>query len=230
MLCTGSFPTDLIKDGRFLTAPSPRDPFESASLSPSSSPTRRSFLSKVVDEGRFLRQWAENPLGIGAIAPSGEELASGLAGALDPLVDGPVVELGPGTGVVTSAILERGYAPDRLTSIEYCDRFAGLLETRFPDIRVVRGDAYAMADLVSGDAPLSGVVSGLPLFTSPYDKRRALILDALDLLLPGAPFVQFSYALVPPVRPEPGHFTVTKSGWIWNNMPPARIWVYRKVH
>ena len=192
-------------------------------------PARQSLLSKLVDEGRFLRQWAGNPLSIGAITPSGPDLARAMAAYLDPSLAGRVVELGPGTGVVTQAILERGISPDSLVSIEYCADFAALLRQRFPGVAVVRGDAYNLGESLGDHAPLAGVVSSLPLFTSPYDKRRALIVDALDRLQPGAPFIQFSYALVPPVREESGVFSVTKSGWILKNMPPARVWVYRRT-
>ena len=167
-------------------------------------------------------------MGIGAIVPSSPHLAETMAGFIDPDRDGPVVELGPGTGVVTKAILNRGIAADRLTSIEYCEDFARLLRTRFKDVSIVRGDAYDLAASLGQHAPLAAVVSSLPLFTSPPAKRRALILDALDRLAPGAPFIQFSYALVAPVKEERGLFTVSSSGWIWNNMPPARVWIYRK--
>lgn len=189
---------------------------------------RQNLVSKLLDEGRFLRQWAGNPLKVGAISPSGPDLARAMAGFVDPAVPGPVVELGPGTGVVTRAILARGIAPGRLTCIEYADDFARLLRARYPAVSVVTGDAYDLgAALGPAGAPLAAIVSSLPLFTSPPERRRALLLDALSRLAPGAPFVQFSYALVPPVRAEPGRFTVSRTGWIVRNMPPARVWVYR---
>lgn len=189
-----------------------------------------SLLAKIRDEARFVRQWLGNPRSIGAITPSGPDLARAMAGFLDPASAGRVVELGPGTGVVTDAILKRGIDPSRLTSIEYCSDFAALLKQRFPGVQIVRGDAYDLEASLDADmVELAGVVSSLPLFTSPYEKRRALIMDALDRLAPGAPFIQFSYALVPPVKAEAGLFTVSKTGWILNNVPPARVWVYRKV-
>jgi phosphatidylethanolamine/phosphatidyl-N-methylethanolamine N-methyltransferase len=214
------------------------EPAEDASFVTPSPPFRRnpsvarrtpqSLLSKVMDEGRFLRQWAGNPLSVGAITPSGPELARTMARYLDPLRPGPVVELGPGTGVVTQAILERGIAPSNLTSIEYCSDFATLLRSRFPEVTIVQGDAYDLAGSLGDHPPLAGIVSSLPLFSRPGEARRALILSALERLAPGAPFIQFSYALVPPVREEHALFSLSKSGWIWNNMPPARVWVYRK--
>jgi phosphatidylethanolamine/phosphatidyl-N-methylethanolamine N-methyltransferase len=189
---------------------------------------RQSFLSKMMDEGRFLRQWAGNPLSVGAVSPSGPELARTMAGYLDPARPGPVVELGPGTGVVTRAILQRGIAASNLTSVESCGEFASLLRARFPGVTIVEGDAFDLASSLGDHPALAGIVSSLPLFSSPCDKRRALILSALERLAPGAPFIQFSYALVPPVREEADLFSLTKSGWIWNNMPPARVWVYRR--
>lgn len=189
-----------------------------------------SLVAKIRDEARFVRQWLGNPRSIGAITPSGPDLARAMAGFLDPCMDGRVVELGPGTGVVTDAILKHGIDPQRLTSIEYCADFSRLLKQRFPGVHIVRGDAYDLEASLDADiGKLAGIVSSLPLFTSPYEKRRALIMEGLDRLASGAPFIQFSYALVPPVRAEAGLFTVSKTGWILNNVPPARVWIYRKV-
>ena len=196
---------------------------------PVSGTTSPTTLSKLVDQSRFLRQWVGNPLSIGAVAPSGEDLARAMASHLDPTAPGRVLELGPGTGVVTKAILERGIAPQHLTSVEYCSRFADLLEDRFAGIDIRCGDAFDLEADYWSAGPLAGVVSSLPLFTSPHDKRRALVLKALDALSPGAPFIQFSYALVPPVKPEPDRFSLARSRWIVRNMPPARVWTYRAV-
>jgi phosphatidylethanolamine/phosphatidyl-N-methylethanolamine N-methyltransferase len=76
--------------------------------------------------------------------------------------------------------------------------------------------------------PCAGIVSSLPLFTKPVEQRHALLAEAQDLMHPGAPFVQFTYAVVPPVPPQPGRYTATPSERIWLNLPPARVWVYRR--
>ncbi|MBV6659064.1 MAG: methyltransferase domain-containing protein [Devosiaceae bacterium] len=184
----------------------------------------------LLDEGRFFRQWAGNPLAVGAITPSGPDLARAMANYIEPSLPGPIVELGPGTGVVTKAILARGVETAKLTSVEYASDFTDLLRKRFPAITVVQGDAYDLHGcLGAAETPLAAIVSSLPLFTQPTDKRRALVLEGLERLAPGAPFIQFSYALVPPVREEPGLFSLARSGWIVRNMPPARVWVYRRT-
>jgi phosphatidylethanolamine/phosphatidyl-N-methylethanolamine N-methyltransferase len=69
-------------------------------------------------------------------------------------------------------------------------------------------------------------VSGLPLMTKPLRTRMRLLREALALLQADGPFVQFTYAVVPPI-PKLAGVKVEASERIWRNMPPARVWVYR---
>ncbi|OZA81797.1 MAG: phospholipid methyltransferase, partial [Azorhizobium sp. 39-67-5] len=66
-------------------------------------PERRGVPLKprMNDEIRFLQSWFQNPLKTGAVSPSGRALARMMASYLDPRIEGPVIELGPGTGPVT---------------------------------------------------------------------------------------------------------------------------------
>src|SRR5258705_5619804 len=89
----------------------------------------RAFEQKNLnrDEFRFLRTLMEKPLTVGAVAPSGKALARVMANYVDPAIPGPIVELGPGTGPVTEALIERGIDPARLTLVEYDPEFCELL-------------------------------------------------------------------------------------------------------
>ena len=180
---------------------------------------------------KFLKTWATKPLTTGAVSPSGRWLARAMAAAVDPTWEGTVVELGPGTGAVTAALLERGVAPERLLAVEYNPDFAEHIRDRFPGLRVTVGDAYEFADTLrqAGITNVAAVVSSLPLFTQPPPRRRHLLEQAMTTLEPGRPFIQFSYALVPPVPAEAGRWTLDVSGWIVRNLPPARVWTYRKA-
>lgn len=180
---------------------------------------------------KFLKTWAAKPLTTGAVSPSGRWLARAMAAAIDPLWTGTVVELGPGTGAVTAALLARGVSPDRLVAVEYNPDFAEHLRARFPGLRVMVGDAYEFADTLrhAGIANVAAVVSSLPLFTQPPLRRRHLLEQSMQALEPTRPFIQFSYALVPPVPAEAGNWTLDVSGWIMRNLPPARVWTYRKA-
>ena len=184
---------------------------------------------RLNDEVRFIRSWMEKPLAMGAVAPSSKVLARNMARYVDPNEDGPVIELGPGTGPVTEALIEHGVDPRRLVLVEFDPTFCQLLRQRFPQADVVQGDAYRLRETLTHytrhDA--AAIVSGLPLMTKPRRTRLRLLSDALALLKPGAPFVQFTYAVVPPI-PKLAGLTVEASERIWRNMPPARVWVYRR--
>jgi phosphatidylethanolamine/phosphatidyl-N-methylethanolamine N-methyltransferase len=183
----------------------------------------------VDDDARFLKSWLENPLIAGAVAPSGRDLALKMASAIDPAMPGPIIELGPGTGPVTQALIERGVAPERLVLIEYSADFAALLRHRFPGVTVVRGDAYALRSVLAplDLPPAAAVVSSLPLLTKPEKVRTQLLKDAFLMLSPGCPFVQFTYMPNSPV-PLDRTFLASGSRRVWKNLPPARVWTYRR--
>src|SRR5580692_2174145 len=186
---------------------------------------------RLDDEVRFIRSWIERPLSTGAVAPSGKILARTMARYVDPSSSGPVVELGPGTGPVTEALVAAGVDPSRLVLVEFNPTFCRLLRTRYPEATLVQGDAYSMRRLLESLLlePAAAVVSGLPLMTKPIKMRLRLLRDAFELMLPGAPFVQFTYSVASPVPTRLKGFSAEPSERIWMNLPPARVWVYRKT-
>jgi phosphatidylethanolamine/phosphatidyl-N-methylethanolamine N-methyltransferase len=185
---------------------------------------------RLDDEVRFLRSWIEKPLHVGAVMPSGRLLARTMAQYVDAGAEGSVVELGPGTGAITSALLDHGVDQKRLVLVEYNPSFCALLRDRYPQAKVVQGDAYTLRDTLWNvlSAPAAAVVSGLPLVTKPMLTRLRLIRDAFVALAPGAPFVQFTYSVVPPIPKSLPGVSTEASERIWMNLPPARVWVYRK--
>jgi phosphatidylethanolamine/phosphatidyl-N-methylethanolamine N-methyltransferase len=185
---------------------------------------------RLDDEVRFLRSWIEKPLHMGAVMPSGRVLARTMAQYVEIDSDGPVIELGPGTGAITNALIAHGVDQKRLVLVEYNPGFCALLRDRYPQATVVQGDAYTLRDSLWNvlSVPASAVVSGLPLVTKPMLTRLKLMRDAFAALAPGSPFVQFTYSVAPPIpRSLPGVSTEA-SERIWMNLPPARVWVYRK--
>jgi phosphatidylethanolamine/phosphatidyl-N-methylethanolamine N-methyltransferase len=185
---------------------------------------------RLDDEVRFLRSWIEKPLHMGAVMPSGRPLARTMAQYVEIDSGDPVIELGPGTGAITSALLHRGVDQKRLVLVEYNPGFCALLRDRYPQARVVQGDAYTLRDTLWNvlSARASAVVSGLPLVTKPMSTRLKLIRDAFAALAPGAPFVQFTYSVAPPIPKSLPGVSTEASERIWMNLPPARVWVYRK--
>jgi len=167
----------------------------------------------------------------GAVSPSSRGLARAMARQIDPKGDTKVLELGPGTGVVTAALIERGIAPRRIVAVEFNPDFCELLGQRFPGVHIVKGDAYDLARTIPERlaGPYSAVVSSLPLLTRPLEDRLKVIGDAFDRVVSGGRYIQFSYGLAPPVDAMPGRWAVSQAAFIIFNLPPARVWVYRRI-
>ena len=184
---------------------------------------------RLDDEVQFIRSWIEKPLRTGAVMPSSKALARTMARHVDRASDGPVIELGPGTGPVTAALVERGIEPSRLVLVEFNSDFCRLLRKRYPEATVVQGDAYRLRHLIESnlEQPAAAIVSSLPLLTKPLRSRLRLMADVVGLMQPKAPFIQFTYGLVPPIPKTLSSISAEASNLIWLNLPPARVWVYR---
>ena len=181
----------------------------------------------------FFGRWLRNPLSIGAVAPSSQGLARGMSKPVDAAQPGWVVELGGGTGKMTQAALDQGIDPARLLVIERDPDLHRLLVDRFPAATIVNGDATQVAEIARdhGAAPVKAVSSGLPLIGMPVDIRRAIVGGVFQVVEPGGVFVQFTYTLVSPVSAAIMQEFGLTGRWverIWWNLPPARVWVYRR--
>jgi phosphatidylethanolamine/phosphatidyl-N-methylethanolamine N-methyltransferase len=180
------------------------------------------------DTLRFLARLVLQPRTTGAIAPSGPALSRAMAAQIPADAAGPILELGPGTGVVTGAILERGIAAERVTAVEFSESFAAMVAERHPGVHVIHGDAFDLQKTLGprADLKFSAVLSSMPLVNFPMVLREKLIDDVFTRLEPGAPFIQFSYRLGSPVPPPRGA-SVRQAAFVALNLPPARVWVYR---
>jgi phosphatidylethanolamine/phosphatidyl-N-methylethanolamine N-methyltransferase len=192
-----------------------------------------SHKPSLAENIRFLFSMLAKPGIIGAVAPSSPALAKRMASFVDPEREGLILEIGPGTGPVTKALLERGIAPERLVLVEYETQFCDLLARRFPGVKIVQGDAYALKDTLAGhiDGPVSAAVSSLPLLVRPEEDRFRLLTQAFDIMGPEGIFIQFTYGLA--VKPMPiygeaagGAFAGKGSAPVILNIPPARVWRY----
>lgn len=175
----------------------------------------------------FFSAWAEDPGRMGAVAPSGPALAELIAREISSAT-GPVIELGPGTGVFTSAILARGVREEDLTLIECSSDFVRLLQLRYPEARVLGMDAARLRQHQLYDhAPVGAVVSGLPLLNMPLTKVVRIVTGSFSYIRPGGAFYQFTYG---PRCPVPRRFlerhglAATCIGRAICNMPPASVY------
>jgi phosphatidylethanolamine/phosphatidyl-N-methylethanolamine N-methyltransferase len=186
-------------------------------------------LSGATDTLRFFRTWLAKPVLTGAVSPSGKALARAMAREV-PESSLPVLELGPGTGPVTAALIARGIAPERIVAVEYNTDFCNLLAGRHRGLNIVEGDAYDLPGTLPPGlrGPFAAVVSSLPLLTRPPEVRHALVEDALSRVAADGGLIQFSYGLKPPLAALSGRFSVQRTALVLANLPPARVWLYRR--
>ena len=177
----------------------------------------------------FLKAWLKSPLRVGAIAPSGERLARAMARVVPRRSDRPVVELGGGTGSITSALLRRIPA-ERLIVVERDPELARHLRRKFPNVTVIQGDARQLDRELKalGLGQVAAVVSGLPLMAMPKRIQREILDSCFRVLQPGAPYIQFTYSLFSPLPRREFGLSGRPIARVLQNVPPASIWIYRR--
>jgi phospholipid N-methyltransferase len=175
----------------------------------------------------FFRAWAANPLQVASIVPSGDALSELITSEISAKT-GPVIELGPGTGVFTRALLNRGLEERDLTLVEFGSDFAVILQARFPEARVIWMDAQRLGQLQShGRRPAGAVVSGLPLLSMQPRKVIAILLGSFRLMGENGKFYQFTYG---PRCPIPRRILdrlglkAVCIGRTVHNIPPAAVY------
>ena len=190
------------------------------------------FAEKFDDNIRFLKGVISTPKTVGAIMPTSARMANRMASIIDTGSGLPVLELGPGTGVITKAILDKGVRPDNIVSVEYSSDFVRHLRGKYPGVNFINGDAFSLAETLQDyrGQKFDCVISGIPLLNFPMHQRVTLIEDLLKLIPVGRPVVQFSYGPVSPVVARPDSYTIKHFDFIMRNIPPAQIWHYKKLH
>lgn len=181
------------------------------------------------DHGLFRRRLLTNPRQVSAVAPSSRFLAQAMSVGLGPHT-GRVVEFGPGTGVLTRGILSRGVVPRDLALFEMDAEFAHFLKRSFPGVTVHIAGAQTAAERVAPG--VGAVVSGLPLLSMPVAVRQSIVEAAFAILAPGAPLIQFTYGRRPPLPDqviEEMGLRVEKGALVLANLPPARVYRFRKI-
>ena len=184
------------------------------------------------DEIRFIKGMMSTPKTVGAIMPTSSRMANRMASIIDTGSGLPVLELGPGTGVITKAILDKGVKPENLVSVEYSSEFVRHLRGKYQGVNFINGDAFSLAETLKDfrGQQFDCVISGIPLLNFPMHQRVKLIEDLLKLIPVGRPVVQFSYGPVSPVVARPDSYIIKHFDFIVRNIPPAQIWHYRKTH
>jgi phospholipid N-methyltransferase len=188
------------------------------------------------DTLRFLRAFVERPFATGAIAPSSRQLAAQMVDRMCLREAETVVELGPGTGALTRAILDEISQETLLLAVELSPRFAAHLRETLPArVQVINGSGERLAEHLAahGRTQADCIVSGLPWASFTRDLQERLLAAVVAALRPGGRFTTFAYVHAVPFPPArrlrrmlgERFQRVERSKVVWRNLPPA--FVYR---
>jgi phospholipid N-methyltransferase len=179
----------------------------------------------------FFLAWLSDPLRVASIVPSGKRLANAITAEISPST-GPVIELGPGTGVFTRALIACGVRQEDLALIEAGSRFAAALQRRFPQACTLSMDAARLRDVeLFAGRQAGATVSGLPLLSMSPRKVLAILHGAFGKMRADGAFYQFTYGPrcpVPRVMLDRLGLKATRIGGALANLPPAAVYRIRR--
>jgi phosphatidylethanolamine/phosphatidyl-N-methylethanolamine N-methyltransferase len=179
----------------------------------------------------FLHDFLRRPREVGSVIPSSRFLERRIVRAADLAEARSVVELGPGTGGTSRALLSAMRADARLLVIEINPRFVELIARSLSDPRLVvqRGDASQLGAILRAHALPAPevVVSGIPFSTMPREAGLRVLRAVHEALAPGGRLVAYQMrdrveALGRQVLGKPRVQVELL------NVPPMRVYCWRK--
>ena len=193
-------------------------------------PQLKKLAVKFEGDIRFFKGWLDGPKSVGTPFATSIHTGRAMASVINLHSGLPVLEVGPGTGAITRAILARGLAPEMLYAVEYSEDFVDALTREFPRAHILRGDAFKLDEALADNSGLrfDCVISAIPLLNFPMWQRVSYMEDMLDRIQLGRPVIQVTYAPVSPIPPRSGTFVVERTDFILRNIPPAHLWTYRR--
>ena len=184
-------------------------------------------VASVREHLTFMFQYFRNPKEVGSLVPSGPVASNLMTQEIEP-GHAPVLELGPGTGAFTRAILARGVAPGDLTLVETNSEFCTRLQREFPGVHVHCMNA---ADLVKrdlfGGKKVGAVVSGVPFLLLKPDEAMAILSAVFEVMAPKAALYQVNYGFTTPFPRDVMReldLTATRIASTFRNAPPAAVY------
>ncbi len=171
----------------------------------------------------WLIKFFRNPVGIGSVAASSRSLGRLVARDITPEM--AVLELGPGSGALTSHVLAKLKTPQQLTLVESDEEFVRVCTERFPDSDVRHMDAEIL--LKNSPGRYDAIVSGIPFAALPAKTRQRMFQEVKNALKPGGIFVMFQYSLTSKneLKELFGNVTTRFTPW---NIPPAFAYTCEK--
>lgn len=179
----------------------------------------------------FLRGFMRHPARVGSVMPSSHRLEQRLVREARISEAHTVVELGPGTGGTTAALLRAMSPRAQLLAIELDSDFHRYLRTAMADPRLLLelGSAECLDSLLAARQlpDPDAIVSGIPFSTLAPGLADCIAAAIARVLRPGGRFVAYQVrahvaGYVSPYLGEP------EKRWEVVNLPPVRVFTWVK--
>jgi phosphatidylethanolamine/phosphatidyl-N-methylethanolamine N-methyltransferase len=180
----------------------------------------------------FFKSLLKSPLKTGAFFPSSKNLALSISNFVEiPGDDEYIIELGAGTGRLTSAILSKGIPESKLIVLEMEPSLVKFLKKKFPQTTVIEGNAAEIIKLLPGHVigKIATIVSGIPMVNLRFQEQQAIVQSCKSVMKHGGVLLQFTYRPGSPLPSNKLGLRQRYLGHVLMNMPPAAIWEYKSV-
>lgn len=180
---------------------------------------------------KFLKLFLKSPMEIAAVTPSSGFLVRKMLKPINFSRRLVIVELGAGTGVITSELLKRITSDSDIFCFEKDKILADKLKKEFQDSRLhLINDGAENAGKYLAEIKPGGVdyvVSGLPMAILPKDKKMRILEAISNYLKKGGFYIQFQYSLTS-LSLLKKVFDKVSVGLEFRNIPPAFVYVCGK--
>ena len=144
-------------------------------------------MGKISDIFTFTSRFFSKPRFTGSILPSSRYLGRKMAALANLDAQKITVELGPGTGAITSQLLSRGIPQENLYCVEFDSELCRIIKRRFPKVNVINASAENLSGIFAGkEAQICAVVSSLPLLSLPQKSVEKILFEIQEVLPSGS--------------------------------------------
>lgn len=179
---------------------------------------------------KFIRYAVKNPMEVGAFFPSSRFLAYKMIENIDFEKSVNLVEIGAGTGAITSEILNRMRPDSRLFCFEKNSDFFSLLKEIKDDRLILINDRAENIKMHLKSYELKNidcVISTLPLATLPNSVVDEVLTRIKEILSPEGVYTQLQYSLFS-LKKVKSHFSNVKISFTPLNYYPSFVYTSKK--
>lgn len=138
-----------------------------------------------------------------------------------------ILELGPGTGVITKQLLKKTTANSKVICLELNEQFClDLKQIKDKKLKIIQGSAEEIGSLFENQS-FDYIVSGLPLAIFKKESVNEILDGCIASLKDNGRYIQFQYSLASK-RTLKRYFTKVDLSVAAINLPPAVVYTCTK--